>query len=219
MNSKELQALKRKASKPLTEKRRRERINNRLSDLKTLVLRGTNKEDNVKLEKADIMEMTVRYIEDIQQKQTSEGRNRTQLVMNSFIRGYATCINDVSTSLSANHITNDVRSSVSNHLATSYSTMTTGLQTHEPHASIYSSDRLATSTPYSNLSTKESHPYQLLSPIIDTNPQYSSSCDTLSCNDWSSTYSASPSVSPTLHSPSDSGVDGSTGDNSVWRPW
>lgn len=147
------------------------------------------------------------------------GRNRTQLVMNSFIRGYATCINDVSASLSANHITNDVRSSVTNHLATSYSTMTTGLQTHEPHASIYSSDRLATSTPYSNLSTKESQPYQLLSPIIDTNPQYSSSCDTLSCNDWSSTYSASPSVSPTLHSPTDSGVDGSTGDNSVWRPW
>ncbi|XP_063418057.1 transcription factor HES-4-like [Mytilus trossulus] len=218
MNSKELQALKRKASKPLTEKRRRERINNRLSDLKTLVLRGTNKEDNVKLEKADIMEMTVRYIEDIQQKQTSEGRNRTQLVMNSFIRGYATCINDVSTSLSANHITNDVRSSVTNHLATSYSTMTTGLQTHEPHASIYSSDRLATSTPYSNSPSKEIHPYQL-SPIIDTNSQYSSSCDTLSCNDWSSTYSASPSVSPTLHSPSDSGVDGSTGDNSVWRPW
>ncbi|VDI52939.1 Hypothetical predicted protein [Mytilus galloprovincialis] len=200
MNSKELQALKRKASKPLTEKRRRERINNRLSDLKTLVLRG----------QCQVRES--RYYGD-------DCRNRTQLAMNSFIRGYATCINDVSTSLSANHITNDVRSSVTNHLATSYSTMTTGLQTHEPHTSIYSSDRLATSTPYSNLSTKESHPYHLLSPIIDTNPQYSSSCDTLSCNDWSSTYSASPSVSPTLHSPSDSGVDGSTGDNSVWRPW
>lgn len=31
-------------NKPLTEKRRRERINNSLMQLKTLVLRGTNKE-------------------------------------------------------------------------------------------------------------------------------------------------------------------------------
>ncbi|XP_065206574.1 transcription factor HES-1-like [Planococcus citri] len=54
-----------KANKPLMEKRRRARINQSLALLKTLILDST-KNDNTrhsKLEKADILELTVRYLQ------------------------------------------------------------------------------------------------------------------------------------------------------------
>ena len=48
-------------SKPLTEKRRRARINYSLSNLKALILDSSSR--NSKLEKADILELTVRYFQ------------------------------------------------------------------------------------------------------------------------------------------------------------
>ncbi|KAG5889654.1 hypothetical protein JTB14_028932 [Gonioctena quinquepunctata] len=55
----------RRANKPLMEKRRRARINQSLAALKTLIL-DTAKADNTKhskLEKADILELTVRHFQ------------------------------------------------------------------------------------------------------------------------------------------------------------
>uniref|UniRef100_A0A7N9AYW5 Hes family bHLH transcription factor 2 n=1 Tax=Mastacembelus armatus TaxID=205130 RepID=A0A7N9AYW5_9TELE len=57
----------RKTMKPLMEKRRRARINDSLNRLKTLILplTGRDKTRYSKLEKADILEMTVRFLSDI----------------------------------------------------------------------------------------------------------------------------------------------------------
>lgn len=55
----------RRANKPLMEKRRRARINQSLAVLKTLIL-DSAKSDNTKhskLEKADILELTVRHFQ------------------------------------------------------------------------------------------------------------------------------------------------------------
>ncbi|KAK8399796.1 hypothetical protein O3P69_003669 [Scylla paramamosain] len=55
----------RKSNKPLMEKKRRQRINRCLNDLKSLVLEGMKKDPSrySKLEKADILEMTVRHVQ------------------------------------------------------------------------------------------------------------------------------------------------------------
>lgn len=61
----------RKINKLMMEKRRRTRINNCLSELKTLVLKALKKdgEQFSKLEKVDILEMTVKYLHFLHQQQ------------------------------------------------------------------------------------------------------------------------------------------------------
>jgi hypothetical protein len=55
-------------SKPLMEKRRRDRINKSLNDLKAILIDALRRDQNScsKLEKADILEMTVSYLQSIQ---------------------------------------------------------------------------------------------------------------------------------------------------------
>uniref|UniRef100_A0A8C3HS34 BHLH domain-containing protein n=1 Tax=Chrysemys picta bellii TaxID=8478 RepID=A0A8C3HS34_CHRPI len=57
----------RKTLKPLMEKRRRARINESLNQLKTLILPLIGKDSSrySKLEKADILEMTVQFLKEI----------------------------------------------------------------------------------------------------------------------------------------------------------
>ncbi|KAF7282302.1 transcription factor HES-4-like [Rhynchophorus ferrugineus] len=79
----------RRANKPLMEKRRRARINQSLAALKTLIL-DTAKADNTKhskLEKADILELTVRHFQ----------RHRSLDVkgINHYKAGYADCVREV----------------------------------------------------------------------------------------------------------------------------
>ena len=57
-------ALERKSQKPIMEKKRRARINDCLNQLKALVLEtDSDRSRHSKLEKADILEMTVRYLQ------------------------------------------------------------------------------------------------------------------------------------------------------------
>lgn len=79
----------RRANKPLMEKRRRARINQSLAALKTLIL-DTAKADNTKhskLEKADILELTVRHFQ----------RHRSFDIpgVNHYRAGYADCVREV----------------------------------------------------------------------------------------------------------------------------
>ncbi|CAG9767662.1 unnamed protein product [Ceutorhynchus assimilis] len=79
----------RRANKPLMEKRRRARINQSLAALKTLIL-DSAKADNTKhskLEKADILELTVRHFQ----------RHRSLDVkgINQYKAGYGDCVREV----------------------------------------------------------------------------------------------------------------------------
>lgn len=58
---------KRKAKKPLMEKMRRARINDSLNELKSLILEALNKDASrySKMEKADVLEMTVQYLREL----------------------------------------------------------------------------------------------------------------------------------------------------------
>lgn len=79
----------RRANKPLMEKRRRARINQSLAALKTLIL-DSAKADNTKhskLEKADILELTVRHFQ--------RHRSLDLKGVNLYKSGYSDCVKEV----------------------------------------------------------------------------------------------------------------------------
>ncbi|KAJ8371215.1 hypothetical protein SKAU_G00112430 [Synaphobranchus kaupii] len=84
----------RKTLKPLMEKRRRARINDSLDHLKSLVLPLIGKDNSrySKLEKADILEMTVRFLRDVPDSPVKNPSG-------SFKEGYKACLQRVSTLL------------------------------------------------------------------------------------------------------------------------
>ncbi|XP_053213982.1 transcription factor HES-4-A-like [Panonychus citri] len=83
----------RRATKPIMEKRRRARINNSLEQIKSLVLVGLNKDPtkHTKLEKADILEMTVEYLKDLVQIKSIDKLS----AMKSFVAGIDECASEV----------------------------------------------------------------------------------------------------------------------------
>ncbi|XP_030843279.1 transcription factor HES-1 [Strongylocentrotus purpuratus] len=90
--------------KPQMEKRRRARINDSLLQLKNLVLDALNKNNprHSKLEKADILEMTVRYLRSIHRQQLSGiGSHNEQANIAQYQTGYAECMREVSRYLNA----------------------------------------------------------------------------------------------------------------------
>lgn len=109
----------RKSSKPLMEKRRRARINESLTQLKTLILEATNKDTSrhSKLEKADILEMTVKYLKNLQRHHIVASQDN-EVNATRYRMGYSECISEVSRFLSpmdSNLV--DLRVQLLNHLA------------------------------------------------------------------------------------------------------
>uniref|UniRef100_H2YF02 BHLH domain-containing protein n=1 Tax=Ciona savignyi TaxID=51511 RepID=H2YF02_CIOSA len=118
--------IRRKTNKPIMEKKRRERINKCLEDLKTIVLTAVSEESRPnKLEKADILEMTVRYLKSLQQGKPidagilstsctsdyddSDDDTKSSLTLSSSYsaeatskRGYTQCVQEVNSFLSRN---------------------------------------------------------------------------------------------------------------------
>ncbi|KAM9299028.1 transcription factor HES-2-like [Gastrophryne carolinensis] len=98
----------RKTLKPLMEKRRRARINDSLNQLKTLILPLIGKDNSrySKLEKADILEMTVRFLKDIPPVQAQNS-------VDKYREGYRACLDRLSGILSK---TNVIAKETSSHL-------------------------------------------------------------------------------------------------------
>ncbi|XP_012264893.1 protein hairy [Athalia rosae] len=88
----------RRSNKPIMEKRRRARINNCLNDLKTLILDAMKKDParHSKLEKADILEMTVKHLETLQRQQVALAAATDPNVLNKFRAGFTECAGEVS---------------------------------------------------------------------------------------------------------------------------
>lgn len=83
----------RKVMKPLLERKRRARINKCLDELKDLIVDSMRKNDEqfVKLEKADILEMTVQHLRKAEKVNTNE----------SFKNGYCHAVNEVCRAMSS----------------------------------------------------------------------------------------------------------------------
>ncbi|PNF36023.1 Protein hairy [Cryptotermes secundus] len=87
----------RRSNKPIMEKRRRARINNCLNELKTLILDAMKKDParHTKLEKADILEMTVKHLENLQRQQVAMSAATDPGVLNKFRAGFSECAGEV----------------------------------------------------------------------------------------------------------------------------
>ncbi|XP_074074895.1 transcription factor HES-4 [Macrotis lagotis] len=110
----------RKSSKPIMEKRRRARINESLGQLKTLILDALKKDSSrhSKLEKADILEMTVKHLRSLQRVQVTAALSGDPSVLGKYRAGFNECMNEVTRFLSScDGVTSDVRSRLLSHLA------------------------------------------------------------------------------------------------------
>lgn len=87
--------------KPMLERKRRARINRCLDELKELMVVALQSEgENVsKLEKADILELTVRHLHKLRRQQRLSGNPVTE--MDRFRAGYTRCASEVSRCLAA----------------------------------------------------------------------------------------------------------------------
>ncbi|KAL7876027.1 hypothetical protein AOLI_G00109900 [Acnodon oligacanthus] len=87
----------RKLRKPLIEKRRRERINSSLEQLKGIMVDAYNL-DQSKLEKADVLEITVQHMEGLQRGHGPVGSQGPSLAFESrqrYSSGYIQCMHEV----------------------------------------------------------------------------------------------------------------------------
>ncbi|KAM4728044.1 transcription factor HES-1-like [Anableps anableps] len=110
----------RKSSKPIMEKRRRARINESLCQLKTLILDALKKDSSrhSKLEKADILEMTVKHLRNLQRLQMTAALNTDPSILGKYRAGFSECVGEVTRFLSTcEGVTTEVRTRLLGHLS------------------------------------------------------------------------------------------------------
>ena len=105
--------------KPLLERKRRARINKCLDNLKDLMVSALQSEGEsiTKLEKADVLELTVRHLQKLK-RQNALGLTPEATYAGRFKAGYAHCAQEVSKFMSNNPVVNvEVNSRLFGHLS------------------------------------------------------------------------------------------------------
>lgn len=112
----------RKSNKPLLEKKRRARINRSLDQLKTLLIDAIKNDHATgysKLEKADILELAVKYLRNIRGQQISALSAGESSVAARYRDGFSECAQEVDRFLaSVSGLGHDTRHRLMSHLAT-----------------------------------------------------------------------------------------------------
>ncbi|XP_058979758.1 protein deadpan-like [Musca domestica] len=144
----------RKTNKPIMEKRRRARINHCLNELKSLILEAMKKDParHTKLEKADILEMTVKHLQSVQRQQLNMALQTDPTVIHKFKTGFAECADEVNRYVSQlDGVDETVRQRLNSHLnqcATSLdqigamTNFNNGYQRNGGHANLFGSNNL-----------------------------------------------------------------------------
>ncbi|XP_077361888.1 transcription factor HES-1-like [Festucalex cinctus] len=126
----------RKSSKPIMEKRRRARINESLGHLKTLILDALKKDSSrhSKLEKADILEMTVKHLRNLQRFQMTASITTDPSVLGKYRAGFSECVGEVTRYLSTcDEVNCEARTRLLSHLAGRVSQMN-AVNFYTPHS-------------------------------------------------------------------------------------
>ncbi|CAK1580540.1 unnamed protein product [Parnassius mnemosyne] len=111
----------RKTNKPIMEKKRRARINHCLNELKELLTDSMDKDParHSKLEKADILEMTVKHLQTLQRQQLAAAIAADPAVLQRFKSGFGDCAVEVGRYLSRlASVPTGLRYRLGNHLNT-----------------------------------------------------------------------------------------------------
>ena len=151
----------RKVMKPLLERKRRARINACLDELKDLMVFAlqTEGENISKLEKADVLELTVRHLQKLKRQQMLA--LNPALDLDRFHAGYTACATEVSKCLASTGVDITVGSRLMSHLGhklhTIEATRISPLQVKVPSSPAsdcgYSSGRDSTPSPASSLTS------------------------------------------------------------------
>ncbi|XP_016313001.1 hairy-related 8a [Sinocyclocheilus anshuiensis] len=211
----------RKLRKPLIEKRRRERINSSLEQLKGIMVDAYNL-DQSKLEKADVLEITVQHMENLQRGSGSsispgtgfESRQR-------YSSGYIQCMHEVhNLLLSCPGMDKTLGARLLNHLLKSL-----------PHISTEAGGTSSVATPGPlplsptqsplNLPSLHPHPLHLHTPPTPSPPSSPTHSPRVPPNRERPLEQSSPPRSPSLQSPARSALPPffPGADPSMWRPW
>ncbi|XP_010775018.1 transcription cofactor HES-6 [Notothenia coriiceps] len=92
-----IQKVDRKTRKPLVEKKRRARINESLQELRTLL---EDSDLHSKTENAEVLEMTVKKVEEVLKNRSQESDTLSQEASERFAAGYIQCMHEVHTFVS-----------------------------------------------------------------------------------------------------------------------
>merc|ERR1712154_292259 len=113
----------RKVMKPLLERKRRARINNCLDELKDLMVYALQSEGESisKLEKADVLELTVKHLRKLKRQQMLTVN--PGLDMDRYRAGYTTCATEVSRCLASTGVDISVGSRLMSHLGNKLNTL------------------------------------------------------------------------------------------------
>uniref|UniRef100_A0A3B1IFW9 Transcription factor HES-5 n=1 Tax=Astyanax mexicanus TaxID=7994 RepID=A0A3B1IFW9_ASTMX len=114
--SKELLPLNNKLRKPVVEKMRRDRINSSIEQLKTLLTpEFLNQQPDSKLEKADILEMTVSFLrrQQQQQQQQQPAFSSSSAAVN---QGFSRCVHELLHFLSKDEVKTQSQRKLMNHV-------------------------------------------------------------------------------------------------------
>merc|ERR1712242_474341 len=112
-----------KIGKPLFERKRRERINNCLGELKDLMMFALQSEGESisKLEKADVLELTVKHLRKLKRQQMLSVNPGLEL--DRYRAGYTTCATEVSRCLASTGVDISVGSRLMSHLGNTLNTL------------------------------------------------------------------------------------------------
>merc|ERR1719384_1498324 len=118
----------RKVMKPLLERKRRARINACLDELKDLMVYAlqTEGESISKLEKADVLELTVKHLRKLKRQQMLAVNPGLEL--DRYRAGYTTCATEVSRCLASTGVDISVGSKLMSHLGNKLNTIETARQ-------------------------------------------------------------------------------------------
>lgn len=137
----------RKIKKPLIERRRRERINECLCQLKSLVLEAMDRDESCysKMEKADILEMTVSHLRSMQRHHASSPVAAAASIkddaMKKYLLGFRECAKEVGKYLSTDEgLADNVGAALTNHLVVRFG----GLQRIPETAASFSQECFST---------------------------------------------------------------------------
>lgn len=177
----------RKSSKPIMEKRRRARINASLAELKSLLLEVMKKEGarQNKMEKADILEMTVKHLRQLQRQQFSALASSDPAIINKYRLGFNECASEVSKFLgSQDSMDAEVRAKLLNHLANVVvSTEGTSAQNVAPQPQVPTNSTVSPTSGNNNILQLSSTPISVQSslpiqsvPTIICPPNTNGSC-------------------------------------------
>ncbi|KAK3774814.1 hypothetical protein RRG08_018805 [Elysia crispata] len=146
----------RKSNKPMMEKKRRARINSCLSQLKALVLHAMKKDNSQysKLEKADILELTVKHLKNVQRFQTTGVAHGAADAASKYRAGFNECASEVMRYMAESQgVDAEARTRILAHLASLLSPLNSSPTPILPAPSVPTPSTLAAQTPSSTAAT------------------------------------------------------------------